>query len=44
MISTPYPTLLELSDQRYVICIEEKRNAYKILAGNPEEKRPHGRL
>jgi hypothetical protein len=24
--------------------MEEKRNAYRILVGNPEEKRPLGRL
>jgi hypothetical protein len=27
----------------YVARMEDKRNAYRILVGNPEEKRPLGR-
>jgi hypothetical protein len=27
-----------------VVCMEEMENAYKILFGNPEVKRPLGRL
>jgi hypothetical protein len=27
----------------HVACMGEKRNAYRILVGNPDEKRPLGR-
>jgi hypothetical protein len=28
---------------KHAVCVGEKRTAYEILVGNPDEKRPYGR-
>jgi hypothetical protein len=28
----------------HIVCMGEMRNAYRIVVGKPEQKRPHGRV
>jgi len=34
----------KMRPSRHVACMEEKKNAYRILVEKAEGKRPHGRL